>query len=484
VRLSGEVIILEVEQIEISKLRENHFNKEIFDDLPSDTYEELKADIWLNGIKTPLEVTDDYLIISGHQRYKIALELGFEILPCIISSYRSEDEMKERLIKDNLLRRQLNPIEKARAGLALEEIEKKRARERQLAGLRQFSTVVANLPQRGEKGKTRDNVAKAIGMSPRQYDKARKVIESGNKGIIEAVKRRELSVHKAYTNIHREERRIQLQEEKEKIIAELEDKELLGEFMLGDCREVLKTIPDQSIDFIFADPPYFLSEGISTIGGLATPVDKGEWDVPIDIDERYKFSYEWLKGARRVLKDSGTISVSGSYHNIHIVGYAMLKLGYLIHNNIIWVKDSPAPSVTKRRLTEASEILIWARKSKESNGYYFDYDLARELNSGKEMTSVWEIGAIRGNENIGYPTQKPEALLERILQIFTLEGHTVLDPFVGSGTTIIVAQRLKRRWIGIDKSEEALTIARSRLVEEMKGESNNRSLFESEMVSI
>jgi len=472
-------------EVDISKLRENRFNREVFDDLPRDTYEELKADIWLNGIKTPLEITDDYLIVSGHQRYRIAKELGLGTIPCMVTFYRSEDEIKERMIKDNLLRRQLNDIEKARAGLALEEIERERSRERQLSSLKQF-TVRENFPERGDgSGRVRDIVAKQVGFgSGKQYEKAKLVMEKGDKTLIEAVKRGKLSIHQAYTNVRREEKRIQLQEEREKAISELKDIDLLGEFILGDCREVLETIPDQSIDFIFADPPYFLSEGISTIGGLATPVDKGEWDVPIDIDERYKFSYEWLKGARRVLKDSGTISVSGSYHNIHIVGYAMLKLGYLIHNNIIWVKDSPAPSVTKRRLTEASEILIWARKSKESNGYYFDYDLARELNSGKEMTSVWEIGAIRGNENIGYPTQKPEALLERILQIFTLEGHTVLDPFVGSGTTIIVAQRLKRRWIGIDKSEEALTIARSRLVEEMKGESNNRSLFESEMVSI
>lgn len=236
----------------------------------------------------------------------------------------------------------------------------------------------------------------------------------------------------------------------------------------GDCNKVLKNIDDKSIDVIFADPPYFLSSGgISCHSGKQVSVNKGQWDGVLSPEDKLKFNRKWLKECRRVLKDNGTIWISGTFHNIYSIGVALELEGYSIINNITWQKPNPSPNLACRCFTNSTETILWARKIDEKGKkgkHYFNYQLMKEINGGKQMKDVWLLNLPKKIEKTHgkHPTQKPLSVLERILLASTKEGDLVLDPFNGSGTTGIACMNLNRKYIGIDESEEYLdlTIAR------------------------
>ena len=254
-----------------------------------------------------------------------------------------------------------------------------------------------------------------------------------------------------------------------------------GNFLLvlWDSIKLLKKIDADSIDMIFADPPYFLSNGgITCMSGKMVSVDKGKWDKSNGVEENYRFNLNWLKECRRILKKDGTIWISGTSHIIYSIGYAMQVLGYKILNDIIWYKRNAPPNLSCRYFTHSTEIILWAAKSERSK-HYFNYKLMKELNENKQMRSIWEIED-NDPENVWeisapgkkekefgkHPTQKPEKLLRRIVLASTKEGDIVLDPFNGSGTTGIVANRLKRRYIGIDNEKEYLDLTIKRFNKE------------------
>lgn len=243
----------------------------------------------------------------------------------------------------------------------------------------------------------------------------------------------------------------------------------------GDCNKILKDIKEKSIDVIFADPPYFLSSGgISCKSGKQVKVDKGEWDKSLSIENKLKFNKKWIKECRRVLKDDGTIMISGTYHNIYSVGVALELEGFSIINNITWQKPNPAPNLACRCFTHSSETIIWARKNFSNNKkgkHYFNYEGMKLLNGGKQMKDVWLINLpLKDEKEFGkHPTQKPLALLERIILATSKENDLILDPFNGSGTTGIACLKLNRRYIGIEKEQEYLELTKKRFYK-LKGE--------------
>src|ERR1700693_5923549 len=242
----------------------------------------------------------------------------------------------------------------------------------------------------------------------------------------------------------------------------------------GDCLELLAQIPESSVDLVFADPPYFLSNGgITCHAGKMVSVHKGDWDklpgpdvgpVRARFDKVHEFNTAWLAAAQRVLKPNGSIRVSGTAHVIHSVGFAMQQLGFKLLNDISWVKPNPPPNLSCRYFTHATETIIWAAKDKKSR-HTFHYKLMKETNRGKQMKSVWEIRPPEPwAQRFGkHPTQKPVALLERILLASTNEGDLVLDPFAGSGTTLLAALRLHRNAVGCELSAEFLTLSVRRI---------------------
>lgn len=244
---------------------------------------------------------------------------------------------------------------------------------------------------------------------------------------------------------------------------------------LGDCIKTMKSFDEKSVDVIFADPPYFLSSGgISCHSGKQVSVNKAEWDETITPSEKLSFNRKWLKECRRVLKDDGTIWISGTFHNIYSVGVALELEGYSIINNITWQKPNPAPNLACRCFTNSTETILWARKisPKGKKGkHYFDYKLMKELNDGKQMKDVWLLNLPKKDEKeFGkHPTQKPISVLERILLASSKEGDFVMDPFNGSGTTGVVATMLKRNYIGIDTSKEYLDLTIKRYEKEKGG---------------
>src|SRR3972149_5528194 len=249
--------------------------------------------------------------------------------------------------------------------------------------------------------------------------------------------------------------------------------------ILGDSIKLLKEIDENSIDMIFADPPYFLSNGgITCMSGKMVSVDKGKWDKSNGVEENFKFNFNWLKECKRILKKDGTIWISGTSHIIYSIGYAMQELDYKMLNDIVWYKRNAPPNLSCRYFTHSTEIILWAAKSDKSK-HYFDYKKMKELNKNKQMRSiwdvedtnqenVWEISApgIKEKEFGKHPTQKPEELLERIILASTKEGDNILDPFNGSGTTGIVANRLNRKYIGIDNEKEYLDLTIKRFNKE------------------
>lgn len=239
---------------------------------------------------------------------------------------------------------------------------------------------------------------------------------------------------------------------------------------LGDCLKVLKKIEDKSVDVIFADPPYFLSSGgISCHSGKQVSVDKADWDKSITIKEKNKFNKKWLKECRRVLKDNGTIWISGTFHNIYSIGVALEETEFSIINNITWEKPNPAPNLACRCFTNSTETILWARKQltqKKKGKHYFNYSLMKEINGNKQMKDVWIINLPKKEEKEygKHPTQKPVDLLIRILLASTKENDLILDPFCGSSTTGVACKMLNRRYIGIDNEKEYLDLSIKRLI--------------------
>lgn len=231
--------------------------------------------------------------------------------------------------------------------------------------------------------------------------------------------------------------------------------------ILGDSFKELKSIDEKSIDMVFADPPYFLSgDGITCSGGKMVCVNKGDWDKKISVKEKHEFNKKWIKECKRILKDNGTIWISGTLHNIYSIGEALEEEGFKIINNITWRKLNPPPNISCRAFTHSTETIVWAKKDIKNNKHKFNYNDMKELNGGKQMKDVWEMSLTKPSEKKHgkHPTQKPIALLERIILASTNEGDLILDPFNGSGTTGIVAHMLNRRYIGIDNVQEYLDL--------------------------
>jgi len=240
---------------------------------------------------------------------------------------------------------------------------------------------------------------------------------------------------------------------------------------VGDCIENMEALPEGSIDMIFADPPYNLQLEGDLVRPNNSVVDavNDHWDQFDSFQAYDDFTRRWLRAARRILKDNGTIWVIGSYHNIFRVGTALQDLQYWILNDVIWRKTNPMPNFRGRRFTNAHETLIWASKDKDAR-YTFNYEAMKALNDDLQMRSDWLIPICNGGERLkndkgekAHPTQKPEALLYRAILSATKPGEVVLDPFFGSGTTGAVARKLGRHYIGLEREAEYAKVARKRL---------------------
>ena len=229
----------------------------------------------------------------------------------------------------------------------------------------------------------------------------------------------------------------------------------------GDCRERRKEIEDNSIDAIFADAPYFLSNGgISVQSGKQVCVDKGDWDKGGTPEYIYAFNRQWLSLCRPKLKENGTIWISGTHHNIHVVMRCLQELGYKVLNTITWQKTDPPPNLSCKYFNFSTELIIWARKS-EKVTHKFNYETMKQLNGGTQMTDVWRIPAVSQweKEQGKHPTQKPLRLLYRIILASTNVGDTILDPFAGSSTTGIAANLLGRKFIGIEQEPQFIDLS-------------------------
>lgn len=244
----------------------------------------------------------------------------------------------------------------------------------------------------------------------------------------------------------------------------------LNKIYQGDCIELMKNIPDNSVDLIFADPPYNLQLNGELYRPNQTKVDAvdDEWDKFSTMEEYDKFTYSWMQECRRILKNTGSFWVIGTYHNIFRVGAILQNIGFWILNDIIWIKTNPMPNFKGTRFNNAHETLIWATKSKSSN-YTFHYHSMKAMNDDLQMRSDWLIPICQGTERIkingqkAHSTQKPAELLYRIILSTSNPGDIVLDPFCGSGTTAAVAKRLGRRFISFDKEELYVKIASERV---------------------
>lgn len=241
--------------------------------------------------------------------------------------------------------------------------------------------------------------------------------------------------------------------------------------VVGDCIEEMAALPAGSVDMVFADPPYNLQlEGAllrpnnSRVAGVEEAWDRFDGFAAYD-----RFTRAWLGAARRVLKETGTLWVIGSYHNIYRVGAAVQDLGFWMLNDVVWRKTNPMPNFRGRRFTNAHETLLWCARSREERGYTFNYRAMKALNDDLQMRSDWLLPVCTGRERLkvggrkAHPTQKPEALLYRVLLAATRPGELVLDPFFGSGTTGAVARKLGRDWIGIEREPGYAELARKRI---------------------
>jgi site-specific DNA-methyltransferase (adenine-specific) len=228
---------------------------------------------------------------------------------------------------------------------------------------------------------------------------------------------------------------------------------------------LISRYPEGKFDMIFADPPYFLSNGgITCHAGKMVKVNKGQWDESKGPEMNHEFNTAWLSRCQRILKPDGTIWVSGTHHVIHSVGYAMQQLGMKILNDITWEKPNPPPNLSCRYFTHSTETIIWSAKTEKSK-HCFNYDKMRQINKGKQMKTVWSFPAPNGEEKeFGkHPTQKPIALLERIILASTNEGDLIFDPFSGSSTTGIAAINTHRKFVGTELESEFINLSIARL---------------------
>ncbi|MEY8516819.1 site-specific DNA-methyltransferase [Lachnospiraceae bacterium 29-84] len=255
--------------------------------------------------------------------------------------------------------------------------------------------------------------------------------------------------------------------------------------LLGDSFRLLTKIKPESVDMIFADPPYFLSnDGITCQSGKMVSVNKGSWDKlssrETGVKEKHAFNRKWIKLCKRALKPNGTIWISGTLHNIYSIGMALEQEGFKIINNITWQKTNPPPNLSCRCFTHSTETILWAKKDEKNARHFFDYPKMKELNHGKQMKDVWTGSLTKPSEKTEgkHPTQKPEYLLERIVLASTEPGQTIFDPFCGSGTTGVAAIRLNRKFIGMDISEEYLELSKKRIIKEcsLRNSHENKTL--------
>jgi modification methylase len=245
-----------------------------------------------------------------------------------------------------------------------------------------------------------------------------------------------------------------------------------NKIMVGDCISELNKLPAKSVDLIFADPPYYLQldgelrrPNNSKVNGV-----ENDWDKFSSFEAYDAFTTAWLTACRRVLKDTGTIWVIGSYHNIFRVGTVLQDLGYWFLNDVVWRKTNPMPNFRGRRFTNAHETMIWAARDANQKTYTFNYDAMKALNDDLQMRSDWLLPICNGGERIknkagekAHPTQKPESLLHRVILSSSNPGDVVLDPFFGTGTTGAVAKKLGRTWIGIEREEDYIKVATQRI---------------------
>lgn len=239
--------------------------------------------------------------------------------------------------------------------------------------------------------------------------------------------------------------------------------DMIKDFYLinGDSFEELKNIKEKSVDMIFADPPYFLSgNGITCRSGKMVSVNKAEWDKKVNFREKHNFNKKWISLCKNILKDNGTIWISGTMHNIYSIGVALEEEGFKIINNITWQKTNPPPNLGCRTFTHSTETILWAKKDQNNSKHKFNYKIMKQMNNNKQMKDVWQTSVIKQSEKKhgNHPTQKPLEILNKIILASTDENDLILDPFNGSGTTGIIAYRLNRKYIGIDIDETYLDL--------------------------
>lgn len=251
------------------------------------------------------------------------------------------------------------------------------------------------------------------------------------------------------------------------------DKDKKYQLIQGDALEILATLPSESVDFVFADPPYFLSnDGFTVKSGKAVSVNKGDWDKSLGFSSEIEFHERWITECLRLLKPNGTIAISGTYHSIYKCGFLLQKLNCRIINDITWFKPNGAPALAGRNFTASHETVLWASKTQKAK-HTFNYTLSRNwevsndliYRNGKQMRSVWSIPTTPKREkSLGqHPTQKPLELLKRLVALCTIEGDAVLDPFCGSGTTGVACASLGRNFIGIDLDTDFLKLSEQRI---------------------
>lgn len=232
----------------------------------------------------------------------------------------------------------------------------------------------------------------------------------------------------------------------------------------GDCLQILPKLNNRSVNMVFADPPYFLSNnGLTVKNGIIQSVNKGKWDNALSVVNIDEFTYNWLSLVRDVMTDNGTIWISGTHHNIFTLGKTLEQLGFKILNMITWEKPNPPPNFSCRYFTHSTEWIIWARKYPKIP-HYFNYELMKKLNSNKQMKDVWRLPAVQSweKEQGKHPTQKPLGLLSRIILASSQKHDVILDPFSGSGTTGIASALFDRQYIGIEQDDNFLQLAKQR----------------------
>lgn len=242
----------------------------------------------------------------------------------------------------------------------------------------------------------------------------------------------------------------------------------------NDCNTLLPKF-EKKFDLIFADPPYFLSnDGLTIQNGQIVSVNKGEWDRGEEIEGIDRFNFEWISNAKKALKDTGSILISGTYHNIFSLGRVLQKLDFKILNIITWQKTNPPPNFSCRYLTHSTEQIIWARKS-QKHKHIFNYEILKKINGDKQMRDVWTFPAIAPWEKAcgKHPTQKPLPLLVRLILMASNSDSLICDPFSGSSTTGIASNLLGRRFVGFEKELDFIKISKNRKIELQ----NNLELF-------